>query len=72
MAIWDTGEENVHKNRHKVTKEVEEETNPGKNEHFAKKTERGVFLQLEPTAPCLTGFADAVNNAVRCWKKQRD
>ena len=87
VAMWDTGQENVHKNRHKVTKEVEEETNPaGKWTCCQENGDRGVFSETgalgtnhnssvslgADTVPCLTGFANAVHNAVRCWNMQRD
>ena len=81
--MWDIGQENVHKNRHKVTKKVEEETNPGRKMCILPRKRRekrisatgtlgrtSVSLRVD-TAPCLTGFADAVNNAVHCWKKAK-
>ena len=70
--MWDVGQENVRKNRRMVTKEVGKEVNLGrKNERFPRK--RG---ERQPRFQCfferhasLLGFADFVNNVVRCWKK---
>ena len=73
--------------RHKATKEAEGETNLGRQTSILprKRRERrmsatgvletshgfSVSLRVD-TAPCWKGFEDAVNNVVRCRKKQKD
>ena len=83
--MWDIGRGNVRRNRLKVTKEVGKDVNPGRkvNSFQRKREERRTSVtgapetnhdssvSLRGTVRCLTGFADVVNNVVRCCKKAR-
>ena len=87
VTVWDTRQENVHKHPHKVTREAEGETNLGRKTSTLSRRQREMRIfatgvletnhvfsvsSSADTAPCWKGFADAANNVVRCWIKQRN
>ena len=83
LVVLGTGQENVHKSRHKAKKEVEEEINPGRKMSILSRRRRedrtsatgvlgtnlfSVSSRADRT-PCRKGFADAVKK--RCSPSEK-